>query len=105
MGFFYVYGVADVNHRCRLPESIWPNDNSYNSINSTHEKLLEQFIPKTKDGKSWEQCIMHSKSVFSNSTIDCPNGWVYDRSVFGILILKKRILFVIVHRKKVGWQR
>lgn len=83
MGFFYIYGVADVNHRCRLPESIWPNDNSYNSINSTHEKLLEQFIPKTKDGKSWEQCIMHSKSVFSNSTIDCPNGWVYDRSVFG----------------------
>lgn len=83
MGFFYVFGAAEPNHRCRLPESIWPNDSSYYPINSIHQTFIEQFIPKTKDEQSWEQCFRYSKPSMPNSTVNCPNGWVYDRSVFG----------------------
>lgn len=83
MSFFYVYGAAEPKHRCRLPETIWPDDTSYYSINTTHEKFIQQFIPKTSDGKGWEHCVRYLTAQSSDSKVNCPNGWAYDRSVFG----------------------
>jgi MFS family permease len=83
MGFYYVFGAAEPNHRCRLPENIWPNDIHYNPINKTHEMYLHNYIPKTKDGKTWESCIRDTTGRLNDTLVKCPNGWAYDRSIFG----------------------
>ena len=77
------YGAADCNHRCRLPETIWPNDTHYYPINETHRALINAYIPKIKDGKTWEKCIRRTISNVTDSLVNCPNGWAYDRSIFG----------------------
>lgn len=83
VGFYYVYGAAEPEHRCRLPTSIWPDDHQYNPVNSTYVSLLKRYIP-LDDDKKWNQCQMYSSAVLSNRTlIDCPNGWIFDRSVYG----------------------
>ncbi|CAF4507366.1 unnamed protein product [Rotaria magnacalcarata] len=27
VGFYYVFAAANIDHRCRLPDNVWPNDN------------------------------------------------------------------------------
>src|SRR5690348_9599908 len=83
ISFYYVFGAAEPDHRCRLPENIWPNDIQYNSINQTHEIYLNNYIPKAKDGKHWEKCVRYTTDNINNTPVKCPNGWVYDRSIFG----------------------
>ncbi len=83
MGFFYVFGAADPNHRCRLPSSVWPDDTHYYPVNDIHKALINEYIPKMKDGKTWEKCVRRLTENFTDSLINCPNGWAYDRSVFG----------------------
>src|SRR5215510_11259599 len=56
MAYYYVFGAADINHRCRLPESVWPDDTYYYPINQTHEILINSYIPKTEDGTTWDNC-------------------------------------------------
>ena len=82
-GFYYVFGAAEPTHRCRLPENIWPNDSQYYPINSTHERLINNYIPKMKDEKIWEKCVRYKIENMNDSLINCPNGWAYDRSIFG----------------------
>ncbi|CAF1411978.1 unnamed protein product [Rotaria sordida] len=82
-GYYYVFGAAEPAHRCRLPENIWPNDSQYYPINSTHERLINNYIPKTKNGKNWEKCIRYTIENRNDTLVNCPNGWIYDRSIFG----------------------
>jgi hypothetical protein len=86
MGFYYVFGAADPDYRCRLPANLWPDDTQYNPINITHEILINSYIPKTKDGTKWEKCVRYKYNITENlndTLINCPNGWAYDRSIFG----------------------
>ena len=83
MGFFYVFGAADPNHRCRLPESVWPDDTHYYPINETHRRLIDAYIPKISNSTDWEKCLRHAIAYANDTLINCPNGWAYDRSVFG----------------------
>ncbi|CAF3348205.1 unnamed protein product [Rotaria socialis] len=83
VGYYYVFAAADIDHRCRLPENVWPNDNQYNPINKTHELLINRYIPKTNDGRKWEQCVRYLNGTRNDTLMNCPNGWAYDRSVFG----------------------
>jgi hypothetical protein len=79
--FYYVYAAAEPDHRCRLAPSLWPNDDQYNPINSTYESFLHLYIPK-KDDK-WDQCHLFDSTNINKTLIECPNGWVFDRSVYG----------------------
>ena len=83
MTFYYVFGAAEPNHRCRLPESVWPDDTHYYPINRTHEIFINSYIPKTKDGTTWEKCIRYTTPNLNDTLVKCPNGWAYDRSIFG----------------------
>ncbi|CAF3924408.1 unnamed protein product [Rotaria sordida] len=80
VSLYYVYGAAEPEHRCRLPSQIWPNDNQFNPINAQHEACLRQYIPM-ENGR-WDQCHIFNLTISNKSLIDCPNGWVFDRSVF-----------------------
>jgi hypothetical protein len=97
VSFYYVFGAAEPDHRCRLPVNIWPNDTQYNSINQTHEIYLNNYIPKTKDGKKWEKCVRYNDTL-----INCPNGWVYDRSIFGYTFTEEAN-FVCQNESKKSW--
>lgn len=81
--FYYVFAAAEPNHRCRLPENIWPNDNHYSAINQTHQNYLDQYIPKSNDGSIWEKCVRYNGEGINRSLVNCSDGWVYDRSIFG----------------------
>ncbi|CAF5074731.1 unnamed protein product, partial [Rotaria socialis] len=60
-----------------------PNDNQYHPINETHELLINRYIPKTTSGTKWQQCARYSTGNADDTLVTCPNGWAYDRSVFG----------------------
>jgi hypothetical protein len=100
MGFYYVFGAAEPEHRCRLPESVWPNDTHYYRLNSTHEGLINAFIPKTKDGKSWEKCVRYVTANRSDTLVNCPNGWAYDQSIFGYTFTEEANLVCSSEPKK-----
>jgi hypothetical protein len=68
-GFYYVFGLAEPFFRCQLPSHIWPNDNEYNSYNSTHRILLNQF--------------QYTRSKCENINGTTCNSFVYDRSIYG----------------------
>ncbi|CAF4384118.1 unnamed protein product [Rotaria sp. Silwood2] len=88
-GFYYVFAVADPDHRCRLPASVWPNDTQYNPINATYQTMIDMYIPKSKDGKKWEQCVLYPTGSSNDTLINCPNGWVYDQSIFGYTYIEE----------------
>ncbi|CAF1036205.1 unnamed protein product [Didymodactylos carnosus] len=74
VAYYYVYGAAEPEHRCRLPSSVWPND-QYKIVNLTHEKLIDLWIPKN------DKCHIYTSD---REKVDCgSDGWVYDRSVYG----------------------
>lgn len=68
-GFYYVFGLAEPFFRCQLPADVWPDDNQYQSYNSTHSRFLEHFQ------------YSQSKCEGVNGTL-C-DSFVYDRSVYG----------------------
>lgn len=82
IAFYYVFGAAEPEHRCQLPPSIWPNDVHYYPVNRTHESYIDAFIPKTKDGR-WSKCMRYATNQRNSTLVNCPNGWAYDRSIFG----------------------
>jgi hypothetical protein len=69
-GYYYVFGVAEPSFRCQLPSNIWPDDDQFQSINSTHQYLIDSFILPTSKCEN----INGSKCIH----------FVYDRSVFGL---------------------
>ncbi|CAF2784339.1 unnamed protein product [Rotaria sp. Silwood2] len=79
--FYYVYGAAEPDHRCRLAPSLWPNDDTYTPINRTHAFFLQLYIP-AKEGK-WDQCNLFDSLNMNKSLIECPNGLVFDRTIYG----------------------
>ena len=68
-GFYYVFGLAEPQFRCRLAQEIWPNDDQFQFYNKTHESLVNQH------GYVISQCE-------DNNGIRC-NSFVYDQSVYG----------------------
>ncbi|CAF1172583.1 unnamed protein product, partial [Didymodactylos carnosus] len=74
VGYYYVYGAAEPEHRCRLPSSVWPND-QYKIMSLSHEKLIDLWIPK--DDK------YHIYTSDREKIVCGLDGWVYDRSVYG----------------------
>ena len=69
VGYYYVFGVAEPSFRCRLPSSVWPYDDPFEPINTTHQVLINEWLLST------------SKCHGVNGSI-CTDI-VYDRSVFG----------------------
>jgi len=67
-GFYYVFGLAEPLFRCRLPSNVWPDDNQYQSYNTTHSLFLAQYQSFPS------QCEINGTRC---------NSFVYDRSVFG----------------------
>jgi hypothetical protein len=102
ISFYYVFGAAEPDHRCRLPVNIWPDDTQYNSINRTHEIYLNNYIPKTKDGKKWEKCVVYTTDNRNDTPVNCPNGWVYDRSIFGYTFTEEAN-FVCQNKSQKSW--
>ena len=68
-GFYYVFGLADPDFRCRLPSDVWPNDNEYQSMNTSHQRLLDTFLTPS------------SKCDYANGS-SC-HDFVFDPSVYG----------------------
>ncbi|CAF1266199.1 unnamed protein product [Adineta steineri] len=102
ISFYYVFGAAEPDHRCRLPNNIWLDDTQYNPINHTHELYINNYIPKTKDGKTWEKCIVYKIENQTNTLINCPNGWIYDRSIFGYTFTEEAN-FVCQNKSHKSW--
>ena len=98
VSFYYIFAAAEPDHRCQLPENIWPNDIHYKPINQTHEMLINNYIPKTKDQKQWEKCVRYT----NDTHINCPNGWVYDRSIFGYTFTEEAN-FVCQNESQKSW--
>lgn len=99
VSFYYVFAAAEPDHRCRLPVDIWSNDTQYNSINPLHEAYLNSYIPKAKDGKKWMKCVRYTRN---NTLVNCLNGWVYDRSIFGYTYTEEAN-FVCENESKKSW--
>jgi hypothetical protein len=66
--YYYVFGVAEPSYRCQLPLNQWPYEDQYQSINATHQYLINQYQTESK-------CKDINGSICTN--------FVYDRSVFG----------------------
>ena len=86
--FYYVFGVAEPSFRCRLPPHIWLDNDQYESINSTHQLLIDEWISSTSkcDNINGSKCT----------------DFVYDRSVFG-RTLTEDANFVCTHAIKRTW--
>jgi len=67
-GFYYVFALAEPLFRCRLPSNLWPDD-QYNSYNTSHSLLIEQY--------------QYSASKCEDINGTTCHSFVYDRSVFG----------------------
>jgi hypothetical protein len=66
--YYYVFGVAEPSYRCRLPFNIWPYEDQYQPINTTHQYLINQFeVPSKCHDINGSFC----------------RDFIYDRSVFG----------------------
>ncbi|CAF1677994.1 unnamed protein product [Rotaria magnacalcarata] len=100
--FYYVFGAAKPEHRCRLPTNVWPHDTHYSPLNQTHETFINQYIPKNNDGKQWEKCVRYVTSNRSGSLVNCPDGWAYDQSIFGYTFTEEAD-FVCQNESKRSW--
>ncbi|CAF3470447.1 unnamed protein product [Rotaria socialis] len=100
--FYYVFGAATPDHRCRLPTNVWPDDKHYSPLNLTHEIFINQYIPKNNDGKQWEKCVRYVTSNRSGSLVNCPDGWAYDQSIFGYTFTEEAD-FVCQNESKRSW--
>jgi hypothetical protein len=67
-GFYYVFALAEPLFRCRLPSTLW-SDDQYNSYNTSHSLLIDQY--------------QYSASKCEDSNGTKCHSFVYDRSVFG----------------------
>ncbi|UJR09610.1 hypothetical protein I4U23_013845 [Adineta vaga] len=102
VSFYYIFGAAEPDHRCRLPEHIWPNDTQYNPMNSMHEMYINMYIPKSSSGQKWEKCVQYSTDMINHTLERCSNGWVYDRSIFGYTFTEEAN-FVCENQARKSW--
>ena len=63
---------------------------------------LSRYIPTESDGKTWIKCQRYKTGDLNDTLIDCPNGWVYDRSVFGYTFTEEAN-FVCHNESKKSW--
>lgn len=82
VSYYYIYGAAEPEHRCRLPSTLWPNDNQFNPIDPEYQTYLHRYIPI--ENGNWDRCHLWNVTNSNQSLIDCSNGWIFDRSVFGL---------------------
>jgi hypothetical protein len=78
-----------------LPSSIWQNDNQYYPVNETLKSLVDKYIP-IANGK-WDKCHILD---LNNKSIHCPNGWIFDRSVYGFTYTEEANLVCDLKGKK-----
>jgi hypothetical protein len=102
VSFYYVFGAAEPDHRCRLPPNLWKDDASYYPINQTHRHYINTYIPKTTDGNKWGRCVRYAEDNRSKTSVGCPHGFVYDRAVFGYTFTEEANL-VCQHESKKSW--
>ena len=74
VSFYYVFALATPDHRCRLPNEIWPNDTLYRTVDRVHDGLVARYV---------STCSYYPSGNRNESAVECPHGWVYDRSTFG----------------------
>lgn len=91
VALYYVYGAGEGEHRCRLPSDIWLNDNTYNPLEgSEYGNVVRRYIPQ--ENNKWDQCHLYSSGKLNLSLIECPNGWVFNRNVFGLTFVEESSL-------------
>ena len=100
VSFYYVYGAAEPEHRCRLPVAVWPNDNQFNPTDTEYVNLLHRYIPI--ENNKWDQCHLWNLTNDNTSLVDCSNGWVFDRNVFGLTFTEEASL-VCRDKAKKSW--
>ena len=67
--FYYVFGVAEPLFRCRIPLNVWPDEDPFYSINTTHQRMID----------IWQSPNSNCENINGSRC----NDFVYDRSVFG----------------------
>lgn len=100
ISFYYVFGAAEPEHRCRLPLIIWPNDNQYNPSNNSYLAYLRENIPM--NDQHWDQCHLFNSTGFDQSWIGCTNGWTFNRDVFGYTFTEEASL-VCADKPRKSW--
>ncbi|CAF2162906.1 unnamed protein product [Rotaria magnacalcarata] len=53
-------------------------------------------------GKKWEECVRYLNGTINDTLVACPNGWAYDRSVFGYTFTEEAN-FVCGSQPKKSW--
>lgn len=86
-GFYYVFGLAEPNFRCRLPSEVWPDDNEYEPSNTTYRSLIDAFQ------------LTPLKCDVNGTT--CPS-YVFDQRVYG-LTFTEEAQFVCKNELKKTW--
>ena len=83
VSFYYVFAAATPDHRCRLPDEIWPNDTLYSPVNRVHDELVARYVATAPQRNKWNTCTYYPSGNRNETAVECPYGWVYDRSTFG----------------------
>jgi hypothetical protein len=99
IGFYYVFGAAEPHHRCRLPANVWPNDTQYSPKDLIYKNVIDTYIPTASDGK-WDKCMRYTTNDSDRTLVNCPNGWVYDQSIFGYTFTEEANLVCSSEPKK-----
>lgn len=100
VSLYYVFGAAEPEHRCRLPFSLRPNDTQFNPTDTTYLNLLHEYIPM--ENNKWDQCHLWNSTNDNTTLMDCSNGWVFDRNIFGLTFTEAASL-VCRRKPKKSW--
>ena len=92
VAFYYVFAAAEPDHRCRLFDNIWLNDNQYYPINRTHEIYIRKYLDKN--------CFR--RFVDNQIRQTCANDTIYDRSIFGYTFTEEANL-ICENKSRKSW--
>ena len=86
-GFYYAFGVAEPNCRCRPPADVWPNDNEYEPTNATYRVYIDAY------GLTPSKCDINGTT--------CPS-YIFDQRIYG-LTFTEEAQFVCDNELKKTW--